>query len=56
MEAESSRVASPDVKPVASRRFWELFHSLPPDVQKLAVKNYELWRQDPITRPYASEG
>jgi hypothetical protein len=40
-------VAAANVKSVASRRFWELFHSLPPDVQKLAVKNYELWRRDP---------
>ena len=35
------------MKSVASRRFWELFCSLPPDVQKLAVKNYELWQRDP---------
>lgn len=35
------------VKSVATRRFWELFHALPPHVQKLAVKNYNLWRQNP---------
>ena len=40
-------MAAANVKSVASRRFWELFYSLPPDVQKLAVKNYELWRRDP---------
>jgi hypothetical protein len=34
------------VKSVATRRFWELFQSLPIDVQKLAVKNYHLWRKD----------
>jgi len=32
---------------VATRRFWELFQALPPDVQKLAVRNYHLWRQNP---------
>ena len=31
---------------VATRRFWELFHALPADIQKLAVKNYHLWRSD----------
>ena len=35
------------VKSVATRRFWELFQALPSDVQKLAVKNYRLWRQNP---------
>jgi hypothetical protein len=40
-------VAAAKVKSVASRRFWELFDSLPADVQKLAVKNYELWQRDP---------
>ena len=34
------------MKSVATRRFWELFHALPVDVQKLAVKNYGLWRQN----------
>ncbi len=32
---------------VASRRFWGLFKALPDDVQKLAVKNYRLWRINP---------
>ena len=32
------------MKSAATRRFWELFHALPAEVQKLAVKNYELWR------------
>ena len=32
---------------VATRRFWDLFSALPGDVQKLAVKNYDLWRRDP---------
>jgi hypothetical protein len=35
------------VRSVATRRFWLLFHSLPGDIQKLAVKNYRLWRSDP---------
>ena len=30
-----------------SPRFWRLFHSLPQDVQDLAVKNYRLWRSNP---------
>jgi hypothetical protein len=35
------------MKSVATRRFWELFDALPVDVQKLAVKNYRLWRENP---------
>jgi hypothetical protein len=35
------------MKSVATRRFWELFGALPVDVQKLAVKNYRLWRENP---------
>jgi hypothetical protein len=35
------------MKSVATRRFWNLFHSLPADIQKLAVKNYHLWRRSP---------
>lgn len=31
----------------ATRRFWDLFHALPGEVQKLAIKNYHLWRSDP---------
>ena len=30
-----------------SRRFWALFRLLPPDVRRLAIRNYELWRNDP---------
>ena len=40
-------MAAANLKSVASRRFWELFHALPPEVQELAVKNYRLWRDDP---------
>jgi len=32
---------------VATRRFWDLFRALPAEVQKLAVKNYYLWRATP---------
>jgi len=35
------------VRSVATRRFWGLFLSLPLEIQKLATKNYRLWRQDP---------
>jgi len=35
------------MKSVATRRFWTLFRDLPSDVQKLAVKNYHLWRENP---------
>ena len=35
------------MKSVATRRFWKLFDSLQADVQKLAVKNYHLSRDDP---------
>jgi hypothetical protein len=30
-----------------SREFWKLFHNLPPEIQKLAYKNYQLWQNDP---------
>jgi hypothetical protein len=40
-------VATAQVNSVATRRFWDLFHALAPEIQKLAVKNYELWRRDP---------
>ena len=40
-------MAAANVKSVASRRFWELFHSLPPDIRDLAAKNYSLWQRDP---------
>jgi len=35
------------VNSVATRRFWELFDALPGEVQRLAVRNYHLWRRDP---------
>jgi hypothetical protein len=31
----------------ATPRFWHLFKELPADVQRLAAKNYRLWRADP---------
>jgi hypothetical protein len=39
-------VATAEVNSVATRRFWELFHSLPRDVQELAVKNYHIWQSN----------
>jgi hypothetical protein len=35
------------VKSVATRRFWRLFQELPEDAQRLAIKNYEMWRANP---------
>jgi hypothetical protein len=35
------------VKSKGTRRFWDLFHKLPEDIQALAIKNYRLWRNDP---------
>jgi len=35
------------MKSAATRRFWTLFAALPPEVQKLATKNYRRWRQNP---------
>ena len=32
---------------VATRRFWDLFHALPAEIQTLAIKNYHLWRVNP---------
>jgi hypothetical protein len=40
-------VAAAKVNSIGTRRFWELFHELPGNVQDLAVKNYQLWRGDP---------
>jgi len=40
-------MAAAVVKSVATRRFWDLFHRLPPEIRKLAAKNYQLWRRDP---------
>lgn len=34
------------MKSVATRRFGKLFRNLPPEMQKPAVKNYQLWRRD----------
>jgi hypothetical protein len=31
----------------ATRRFWKLYESLPEPVQRLAAKNYRLWRNNP---------
>jgi hypothetical protein len=31
----------------ATPRFWRLFHHLPQDIQRLAVKNYQLWQSNP---------
>lgn len=31
----------------ATRRFWALFEALPSEVQRVAVRNYSLWRRDP---------
>jgi hypothetical protein len=30
------------VNSLATRRFWNLFYALTPEIQKLAVKHYEL--------------
>jgi hypothetical protein len=35
------------VNSVGTRRFSDLFHSLPSDVQELAIRSYHLWRRDP---------
>jgi len=35
------------VRSVATRRSWALFHALPSDVQELAARSYQLWRNDP---------
>jgi hypothetical protein len=31
----------------ATRRFWKRYQELPEPVQRLAVKNYRLWRDNP---------
>ena len=31
------------MKSRASSKFWRLFHQLPPETQRAAVKNYGLW-------------
>ena len=35
------------MKSVATHRFLTLLHALPVEVQRLAAKNYELWRENP---------
>ena len=40
-------MASRSLRSVATRRFWERYEVLPGDVQSLAVKTYQLWREDP---------
>lgn len=35
------------MKSVATRRFWELFQTLPSEAQRFSVKSYHLWRRDP---------
>lgn len=35
------------MKSIATSRFWQLFHGLPPEIRKLAAKNYQLWCRDP---------
>ena len=39
------------MKSQASQRFWRLFHDLPEDIQRLAEKNYDLWKNDPSHPP-----
>jgi hypothetical protein len=34
------------VRSKATPRFWKLHNELPAHIQKLARKNYELWRED----------
>jgi hypothetical protein len=31
----------------AVKSFWDLYHALPPDVQRIAVKQYRLWLENP---------
>lgn len=35
------------MKSHAILRFWRLFHALPPEVQRLAVKTFRLWQRNP---------
>ena len=35
------------MKSQAGPRFWQLFGSLPADVQRLAERNYRLWQANP---------
>jgi hypothetical protein len=38
------------LKHTASKRFWQCFKALPPEIQSLARKNYALLRADPSHR------
>jgi hypothetical protein len=40
-------VAAAEVKSVASSRFWSPFDELPSEIKDLAIKDYNLWRQNP---------
>ena len=40
-------MAAGEVNSVASAVSGDLFNALPADIQKLAVKNYQLWRSNP---------
>lgn len=42
----------------ASERFWQLYTELPAEVQRLADKQYELFREDPysLAPPQAGRG
>ena len=35
------------MKSVANPKFWQHFETLPPQVQELARKNFQLWRDNP---------
>ncbi len=36
------------MKSKAVPSFWKLYNALPPDIQKLAKKQYQIWREDPF--------
>jgi hypothetical protein len=35
------------MKSHATPRFWRLFHALPEEVQRLAVRNFRMWQANP---------
>ena len=35
------------MRSLATRRFWELFQTLPKETQNLVFRNFGLWRRDP---------
>jgi hypothetical protein len=43
----SCAIGGREVRSKCTRRFWKLHDALPPHVQKLARKSYDLWRRDP---------